>query len=101
MGVYFLASGIYAPLHTIGISMQLSVLGHKELFGSLVDKTPEGLIKTPTELTIQDKRKYEMMIKVNLKVRQFGQNKTLHSPGLSHLYRVYQGTLQPGSARFL
>ena len=63
---YFFSSLVFAPLKTVGISMQLSVLGHKELYGSLVEKTVEGLIKTPTELTVQEKRKYEMMIKVSL-----------------------------------
>ena len=59
-----LLSLLYAPLHTIGTTLQLSVLGHKELFGRPVEKTAEGLIKIPTELTVQEKRKYEMMIKV-------------------------------------
>lgn len=55
---------IFAPFKTVGVSMQLSVLGHKKLFGNVVEKTEEGLIKIPKEITLHEKRKYELMIKV-------------------------------------
>ena len=56
---------ILAPLKTIGISLQLAVKGHRELFGKVFEQTPEGLIKIPTQLTLKDKMNYEMVLKVS------------------------------------
>ena len=42
--------------------MQLSVVGHKNLYSNII-KNKEGLIKVPTEITTQERLKFEMMIK--------------------------------------
>ena len=53
-----------APLTTLGVSLQLSVKAHRHIFGGTFERNAEGLIKIPTELTIKDKRNYELAIKV-------------------------------------
>jgi hypothetical protein len=39
---------------------------HKELYNKDKNLTKEGLMKVPKELTISEKRKYELLIKVIL-----------------------------------
>ena len=53
-----------APFRVLGTTLQLAVAPHKKLQGGHFEKTQEGLIKVPKELTIREKRKYELMIKV-------------------------------------
>ena len=45
------------------VSMQLSVLPHKEKYHDNILNEKRNLIKAPNQITVQDKRRYEMMIK--------------------------------------
>lgn len=60
-----LASLVSAPLHAIGISLQTSVRGHKALFSPESIRQKEGLVKTTTALTLQERRRYELMVRVS------------------------------------
>lgn len=64
-----LSSILVAPLNTIAVSLQLSVLGHKNLYGVSKEYTQEGLMKIPTEITVRERQKYELMLKVGSLVR--------------------------------
>ena len=50
-------------MNTIQVSLQLSVLGHKNKYGDARPEEMNKLIKLTKEITLQDRRKYELMIK--------------------------------------
>ncbi len=56
-------STLAAPLNTVQISLQLSVLAHKNKYGDAKPEEMNKLIKLTKEITLQDRRKYELMIK--------------------------------------
>ena len=45
------------------VSLQLSVLPHKEKYHDTILNEKRGLIKAPNEITLQDRRRYEMVVK--------------------------------------
>lgn len=65
VGIYSTISLLAAPLRTVGIALQASVRGHKELYSPVSLKQKEGLVKASTELTVQEKRRYELMVRVS------------------------------------
>ncbi len=52
-----------APFNTISIALQLSVTPHKNKYGNAVEAELTALSKVATEITVQDRRKYQLMIK--------------------------------------
>ena len=52
-----------APLTTTQISLQLSVLPHLNKYGDVVEMEKNQLMNIPKELTVQDRRRYELIIK--------------------------------------
>jgi hypothetical protein len=94
--IYILSSAITAPLHTIGISLQLSVRGHKELFTFKEPPQKEGLVKRTFAITPQERRKYELMVRVRLPVGDWSGKSSLHFTSLPELFRVHSWTVQPG-----
>ncbi len=60
-----IGSVLVAPLNTIAISLQLSIPGHKNIYGVNKEYTQEGLMKIPTELTVRERQKYELMLRVS------------------------------------
>lgn len=62
--LYCLSSILTAPLYTIGTSLQLAVRGHKEIFKPKEAPQQEGLVKRSFAITPQERRKYELMVRV-------------------------------------
>ena len=52
-----------APLTTTQISLQLSVLPHLNKYGDVAEMEKNQLMNVPKELTVQDRRRYELIIK--------------------------------------
>ena len=61
---FSLLTFLSAPFMTISASLQLSVQKYKSLLGGKKELNEQGLMKVPTELTLRDKRRYELLIKV-------------------------------------
>ena len=54
---------VTGPLTTIHTSLQLSVMPHQNLYGDVSGIEANKLINIPKEITVQDKRRYELLIK--------------------------------------
>jgi hypothetical protein len=52
-----------APLTTAQISLQLSVLAHKNKYGDVAELEKNQIANIPKEVTAYDKRRYELIIK--------------------------------------
>lgn len=59
-----LTSLLTAPFFAVGICLQTSVRGHKALFSPQSLSQKEGLVKTTTALTLQERRRFELMVRV-------------------------------------
>jgi hypothetical protein len=75
---------LVAPLTTIHTSLQMSVIPHRNKYG---DAPPEeqlkALVKNSTEITPQERRKYELLIRSGVS----GNNRPFRAP-------VYGGYLE-------
>lgn len=60
----FCLSPLLIPLNTIMTSLQQSVAGHKNLYGSFGDPNTTELVKQRSQMTAIDKRNIEILIKV-------------------------------------
>lgn len=58
-----LSSIITAPLTTLQVSLQLSVLSHQDKYGDVTEVEKNQLMKTPKEITAYEKRRYELIVK--------------------------------------
>lgn len=47
------------------LMMKMSVLGHRKIYTKHVEKQEEALAKISKEITPQQRRKYELMVKVS------------------------------------
>jgi hypothetical protein len=54
---------VTAPLTTAQISLQLSVLAHKNKYGDVTEMEKNQLMNIPKEITAYDRRRYELIIK--------------------------------------
>lgn len=52
---------LYAPFVTIGVSLQLSVLEHKNLYGDITKaELSKELINIPKEITVRERKAFEL-----------------------------------------
>jgi hypothetical protein len=54
---------ITAPLTTAQVSLQLSILAHKNKYGDLNEVENNQIMNIPKEVTPYDRRRYELIIK--------------------------------------
>jgi len=45
------------------VSLQLSVIPHKNLYGDVAKQESQALAKISKEITVQDRRKFELLVK--------------------------------------
>jgi hypothetical protein len=91
-----LMSFITAPLTTSYISLQLSVLAHRNKYGDVSDMEKTQLMNMPKELTLQDKRRYELIIKSGVT----GSNKPFRAPVYNSYREVFQALANQGFLGF-
>lgn len=59
-----LAAPVLIPLNTVMTSLQMSVLGHRNLYGSPSNPNSTELVRKRSQMTAIDKRSIELMAKV-------------------------------------
>lgn len=64
MADYIILSPLFMPFVNVMTSLQLSVAGHKNIYGSFGDPKSKELLKPVAQMTSLEKRKYEIYIKV-------------------------------------
>lgn len=90
------ATLVLAPLLTIQVSLQLSVLPHKEKYHDTIQNERRDVIKSPNPLTVQDKRRYEMVVKSGVTKG----NMPFRAPVYSSYREVIQGLYNQGLLGF-
>mmetsp|Transcript_17404 Transcript_17404/g.19829 ORF Transcript_17404/g.19829 Transcript_17404/m.19829 type:complete len:361 (+) Transcript_17404:33-1115(+) len=87
---------ITAPLTTIHTSLQLSVMPHRNLYGDVSGVEANKLANIPKEITVQDRRRYELLIKSGVT----GTNKPFRAPVYTGYFEVIQALMRQGFLGF-
>lgn len=85
-----------APLLTMQVSLQLSVIPHKEKYHDTIQNERRDVIKSPNPITIQDKRRYEMVLKSGVTKG----NMPFRAPVYSSYKEVFTGLANQGLLGF-
>lgn len=86
----------FAPLFTMQVSLQLSVLPHREKYHDTFLNEKRDLIKAPNEITIQDRRRYELIVKSGVTKG----NMPFRAPVYSSYREVFRGLMNQGFLGF-
>ncbi|EAR91059.1 carrier protein (macronuclear) [Tetrahymena thermophila SB210] len=89
-------SFLTAPLITTHVSLQLSVIPHKNLYGDTVEQDLKALAKVSKEITVQDRRKFELLIKSGAT----GTNRPFRAPVYGTYMEVFRGLSNQGLLGF-
>jgi hypothetical protein len=88
---------ITAPLHTLHVSLQLSVLSHQNKYGDVQDvEDRKAIAKIGRELTVQDRRKFELLVKSGVT----GTNKPFRAPVYTGYSEAFKALLNQGALAF-
>ena len=78
------------------VSLQLSVAPHKEKYHDTIQNEKRDIIKSPNPLTVQDKRRYEMVLKSGVTKG----NMPFRAPVYSSYKEVFMGLYNQGALGF-
>lgn len=82
----------FIPLQTLQVSLQLSVIPHLKKYHDAFAAQERALMKAPTEITIQDRRKFEMLVKSGVTEG----NIPFRAPVYSSYYEAFKGISRQG-----
>ena len=78
------------------VSLQLSVAPHREKYHDTIQNEKRDIIKSPNPLTVQDKRRYEMVLKSGVTQG----NMPFRAPVYTSYKEVFNGLLNQGVLGF-
>lgn len=80
------------PFQTLQVSLQLSVVPHLKKYHDAFAAKERALMKAPTEITIQDRRKFEILVKSGVTEG----NIPFRAPVYSTYYEAFKGISKQG-----